>query len=99
MKVIWKFKIPGPEAEFDAPTGAKAVRATIQQLADGQQPILYLLCDRQAAPAKHRVRLHATGASVPDDSGEYVDTLTVKGQTGPLVVHIFHLQLGLITQQ
>lgn len=95
MKVIWKFKISGELVEvFDAPAGAIAVRALMQ--ADGQ-PVVYLLCERQTSKAKHQICLFPTGGNIPEDSGTYIDTLTVSGPTGPFVVHVFHRQLGVIT--
>lgn len=97
MNVIWKLKLTGAEQEFDAPAGAHALKATVQAMGDGQQPVLYLLADRQAPPCKHRIRVVATAQSFDFDDGEqYIDTITVQGPSGPFVLHILHKQLGII---
>lgn len=93
MNVIWKCKLLGPVTELDAPSGAIALKAVMP--ADNQ-PVIYLLCHREAGSAKHVIKLFGTGANIPDDAGVYVDTITVPGPTGPFVAHIFHKQLEVV---
>lgn len=98
MKIIWKHKIKGADYEFDAPAGAQPVHTRVEQMSDGQQPVLYLLCDRMALPAKHQLKMFATGAQIPDDVGSYAGTVALQSpDTGQLaVVHIFHKQLTVV---
>jgi len=91
MRVIWKFKIEGAQAEFDGPAGARAIKALVQP--DGQ-PVVYLLCDREAPKAKLQIKLFPTAGNIPPEAGDYVDTLTIPGPSGPFVAHIFFKQLS-----
>lgn len=101
MRIIWKLKITHPGQEFDAPAGAYAIKATLFRTPSGEpQPVLYLMCDRAAPPAKHIVNIYGTGATIPEDGGEYAGTVTVKSNKAsipPFTMHIFHKQLGVIT--
>lgn len=98
MRIIWKHKIKGADYVFDAPAGAEPKHTRIEQMSDGDQPVLYLLCDRLALPAKHQLKMFSTGAQIPDDAGNYAGTVVLKApETGNLVVvHIFHKQLEII---
>ena len=96
MRVIYKVKLTGADQEFSAPVGARPLRAQVQRMSNGLQPILYLICDRQALPAKYQVKLIPTGLSFGEDDGEYVDTITLMTETGPLNLHLFYKQLGII---
>jgi hypothetical protein len=89
MRVIWKYKITGPLSTFDGPAGARPLRALMQS--DGQ-PVLYLLCSWGVPAVQYQVKLFATGGAIEDDAGEYVDTITVQGPSGPFVAHIFFKQ-------
>lgn len=100
MRIIWKLKITGPGQEFDAPAGAYAIKADLFRTPSGDpEPVLYLMCDREAPPAKHIVNIFGTGTTVPDDAGAYAGTITIKSNKGtpPFTMHIFHKQLGVIT--
>jgi hypothetical protein len=94
MRTIYKFKIDGANCEFTGPSNAEAIKTLVQ---DDGQPVLYLLFDRDAPPARYQVRMFPTAANVPHDAGEYVDTFVFKGPTGPFVAHVFYKQLSLIT--
>lgn len=89
MRVIWKFHIQGPDTNFDAPAGARAVSVQLQS----GSPSLWLLCERDSPKAKHRVRCFATGQSIPEDAGDFVGTLQF--ENGRLILHVFHRQLGI----
>lgn len=88
MKVIWKYKITGPIAEFDGPAGAEPLCAALQH----GEPVVYFLCDRGAPSTKHRILLVGTGQGFDEDVGDYVGTLLVHNDS--LVLHIFHEQLS-----
>ena len=90
---IWKFKILGPDNQFDGPAGARAVTAVIEP--DGQ-PVLYLMCPDGTPKVKHNVRLFSTAQPIPEGSGEYVATLRIPtpevDRRGTFVMHVFWQQ-------
>lgn len=99
MRIIWKLKITGPNQEFDAPAGAVPIKVDLFRTPSGDpEPVMYLMCDRQAPPAKHLVNIFGTAATIPDDAGEYAGTVTIRSNKGtpPFTMHVFHKQLGVI---
>lgn len=88
MKVIWKYKITGPIAEFDGPAGAEPLCVKVQ----AGEPVMYLLCERGAPSAKHSVTLVGTSQGFDESAGNYVGTLLM--QSDKVVLHVFHKQLS-----
>lgn len=88
MKVVWKYKITGPVAEFDGPAGAEPLCVKIQN----GEPVMYLLCELGAPGAKHSVILVGTSQGFDESAGRYVGTLLMRD--GKIVLHVFHKQLS-----
>jgi hypothetical protein len=91
---IWKFKILGPDNQFDGPAGARAVTAVIEP--DGQ-PVLYLFCPDDSPKVKMSVSLFATTQPIPESAGDYVATLRIPtpevDRRGTFVMHVFFRQV------
>lgn len=84
MKRILKFALEEVLAQtVELPRGAQILKVSTQQ----GKLRLWAVCDETAPLEPRSMAIYATGETVPDDPGQFLDTLFVN--QGRIVCHVF----------
>jgi hypothetical protein len=77
MRTIRKFKLERiTQPIVPMPRGAKI----LQIVSQSNQPVLWAICRADAPIVKRLIRIYVNGAELPDEPGEYLNTIIFLGE-------------------